>query len=95
MGNSLLLRLNEKGMVREVIQDSELVANGEKRTEDIDLTGFEDDDDDLIRVKKSRMVLDQEEVEVYGSERRSHFSIRTFSFDVRFQNIHGPKFSKW
>lgn len=86
LGNSLLLRLNEKGIVKEVIQDLEAVANGDKRAEDIDLTGFDEDDDELIKVKRSRLALDQEEVEVYGSERRSHFIIRTFSFEVSFAN---------
>lgn len=82
MGNSLLLRLSEKGTVKEVIEQGELV-NGEKNGDDVmDITEFDEEDDEVIRVKRSRMVMDQEEVEVYGSEKRTHFVITVFAFEV-------------
>ena len=83
LGNSLLLRLSPKGIVREMIEQAQVTGNGDgSRVEDIDLTAFSDDDDDVIKVKKSRLALEEEEAEVYGNEKRSHFNIRTFMFEV-------------
>ncbi|CAL8131581.1 unnamed protein product [Orchesella dallaii] len=82
LGNSLLLRLSEKGTVKEIIEQSELV-NGEKNgDETIDIADFDDEDDEVIRVKRSRLAMDQEEAEVYGNEKRTHFIITTFAFEV-------------
>lgn len=82
LGNSLLLRLSEKGTVKEIIEQSELV-NGEKNGDEVmDITELDDDDDDVVRVKKSRLAFDQEEAEVYGSEKRTHFIITVFAFEV-------------
>lgn len=82
LGNSLLLRLSENGTVKEVIEQSEIM-NGDKNGDDVmDITEFDDEDDEVIRVKKSRMALDQEEAEVYGSEKKTHFVITIFAFEV-------------
>jgi cleavage and polyadenylation specificity factor subunit 1 len=81
LGNSLLLRLSEKGVVREEIDQPVEESNGVKNGEDEVHLDFEDDED-VVRVKKSRMALDQEEVEVYGSEKKTHFVITTFAFEV-------------
>ena len=82
LGNSLLLRLGERGTVREIIDQTEV--NGDDKNGDSivmeDLT--EDDDDEIIRLKRSRMALDQEEVEVYGSEKKTHFVIKTYGLEV-------------
>jgi len=85
LGNSLLLRLSEKGIVREMIDQATVEpVNGEKNgnggTEETPIEF--DDDEEVVKVKKSRMALDQEEVEVYGSEKKTHFVITTFSFEV-------------
>jgi cleavage and polyadenylation specificity factor subunit 1 len=42
----------------------------------------DDDDDEIRRLKRSRLALDQEEVEVYGSEKKTHFVIKTFGLEV-------------
>ena len=42
----------------------------------------EDDDDEIARLKRSRMALDMEEIEVYGSEKKTHFTIKVYGFDV-------------
>lgn len=89
LGNSLLLRLCEEGAIREVMDQTEEEANGEKEKnngdEDIEMIGDDDDDDDdeVLKVKRSRLALDQEEVEVYGSQKRTHFVITTYKFEVR------------
>lgn len=68
--------------MKEIIEQSEMV-NGEKNGEEVmDITEFDDEDDEVIRVKRSRMAMDQEEAEVYGNEKRTHFVITVFSFEV-------------
>lgn len=89
LGNSLLLRLCEEGAIREVIDQIEDLnedkdKNGDQQEVELihDLDEEDDDDDAVLKVKKSRLALDQEEVEVYGSEKRTHFVITTYKFEV-------------
>jgi len=86
LGNSLLLRLSEKGVTKVAIDV--LGANGEEKNgiEVEDLT--EDDDAEIIKLKRSRKALDEEEVEVYGSEKKTHFSLKTYTLEVfKFYNF--------
>lgn len=82
LGNSLLLRISEKGTTKVAIEAAGLSSDDKNGIEVEDLT--EDDDDEIIKLKKSRRALDQEEVEVYGSEKKTHFSFKTYMLEVNF-----------
>lgn len=88
LGNSLLLRLGEKGTVREIIEQAE-EGNGEKPIDDIEMEDLTEVDDEIARIKRSRLALDMEEVEVYGSEKKTHFTIKIFGFEV-WHALHLP-----
>jgi len=58
-------------------------VNGEENGMEIEVEDLtEDEDAAIIQLKRSRKALDDEEVEVYGSEKKTHFTLRTYTLEV-------------